>query len=100
VAAPQQAPVPQQVIYQSFQPAPDAGTGSATTGGKRKARTCCPGFCIDDSYNLDGSLFAGGCLGLSYGPVGGAYLEAGEAADADVFAEFGDLRGDELADGL
>jgi cold shock CspA family protein len=36
---------------------------------------------------------------LGYGPVGGAYFEAGEAADADVFAEFRDLRGDELRDG-
>ena len=37
---------------------------------------------------------------MGNGPVGSADFEAGEAADADVFAEFGDLRGDELGDGL
>ena len=57
-------------------------------------------LCIGDGYRLGSGFFGGGCLGLGYGPVGCAYLEAGEAADADVLAELCDFGGDELADGL
>src|SRR5271170_7255548 len=57
-------------------------------------------FCFGDGYRLGRGFFGGGCLGLGYGPVGGAYLEAGKATDADVLAELRDFAGDELADGL
>ncbi len=37
---------------------------------------------------------------MGYGPLWGSYFEAGEATDADVFAQLGDLGCDELRDGL
>src|SRR5438874_1771294 len=49
--------------------------------------------------SLDGRFFCGQ-FRCGDSPVGITYLEAGEAADTDVFAELCDFGGNNLSDGL
>src|SRR4051812_27394002 len=56
--------------------------------GQKNARVLARAFVIGNETGLRRRFFGSGGFGLRYGPVGCAYFEAGEAADADVFAEF------------
>src|SRR5689334_11368651 len=72
-----------------------SGNFSAVARKARRWESWPSGF---RSLGLHLSVFAG-LLGGGNGPIGIAYLEAGEAADGDVLAEFADLLRDELRDG-
>src|SRR5262249_49140625 len=64
-----------------------------------KSPGCRPGSVSRGRRGLCLRLLLRGNLCLSNGVIWVADLEAGEAADADVFAELGDLLRDELLDG-